>query len=90
MPRHNTRRLLTFVAPNNPINTRAFSLDPRLSLFSEVGYSLSQQFDFLCFLRFGLFFAVVLLAFASKVASFLCDLDSSYGTQLETIMLSFI
>ena len=41
-------------------------------------YSLSQQFDFLCFLRFCLFFVVGLLVFASKDASFLCDLDSSY------------
>ena len=34
--------------------------------------------DFLCFLRFCLFFVVGLLVFASKDASFLCDLDSSY------------
>ena len=34
--------------------------------------------DFLCFLRFYLFFVVGLLVFASKDASFLCDLDSSY------------
>ena len=41
-------------------------------------YSLSQLFDFLCILRFRLFFVVVLLAFASKDASFLCDIDISY------------
>ena len=28
-----------FVPPNNPINTCTLSLGPRLSLFSEVGYS---------------------------------------------------
>ena len=48
------------------------------SVSSQFPYSLSQQFDFLCFLRFGLFFLVALLAFASKDASFLCDLDSSF------------
>ena len=54
-------------------------------------YSLSQQFDFLCFLRFCLFFVVGLLVFASKDASFLCDLDSSYtvscvGTGLQVVV----
>ena len=39
-------------------------------------YSLSHQFDLPCFLRFVLFFVVVLLDFASKEASFLRDLDS--------------
>ena len=29
------------VPPNNPINARAPSLDPRLSLFSEVSYKVS-------------------------------------------------
>ena len=38
----------------------------------------SQEFDFLCFLRFVLFFVVGLLAFALKEASFLRDLDSSF------------
>ena len=38
MPSHNTRWLLIFVPPNNPINTRALSFGHRLSLFSEVGY----------------------------------------------------
>ena len=44
MSRHNSRWLLTLTAPppppppNDPINARALSLGPRLSLFSEVGY----------------------------------------------------
>jgi len=38
----------------------------------------SQEFDFLCFFRFVLFFVVVLLAFSLKEASFLRDLDSLY------------
>ena len=37
-----------------------------------------QEFDFLCFFRFVLFFVVVLWAFAWKEASFIRDLDSSY------------
>ena len=41
-------------------------------------WPLSQEFDFLCFLRFVLFFVVGLLAFALKEALFLRDLDSSY------------
>ena len=51
----------------NPFVSTKFSLWP-----------LSQEFDFLCFLRFVLFFVVVRLAFALKEASFLRDLDSSY------------
>ena len=44
MSRHNSRWLLTLTPPppppppNDPINARALSLGPRLSLFSEVGY----------------------------------------------------
>ena len=51
--------------------------DPSVS--TQFPYGLpSQEFDFLCFFRFVLFFVVVLLAFALKEASFLLDLDSSY------------
>ena len=43
MPRHNIKWLLALPPPpapsDNPINTRALSLGPRLSLFSEVDYS---------------------------------------------------
>ena len=42
MPRHNIKWLLALSLPpppDNPINTRALSLGPRLSLFPEVDYS---------------------------------------------------
>ena len=38
----------------------------------------ANEFDFLRFLRFVLYFVVGLLAFVSKDASFVRDLDSSY------------
>ena len=44
-PKHSISLLAIFVyirvLPNNPINARAPSLDPRLSLFSEVSYRMS-------------------------------------------------
>ena len=36
--RHNSRWLLDFSPQKNPINARALSLGPKLSLFSEVSY----------------------------------------------------
>ena len=42
MSRHNLRWLARLVPPNNPINARELSLGPRLSLFSEVSYSLQS------------------------------------------------
>ena len=43
-------------------------------MYTIFPWPLSQEFDFLCFLRFVLFFVVGLLAFALKEASFLRDL----------------
>ena len=52
MPRHNTKLLLTLPPPppKNPINTRAPSLGPRLSLFCEVGCE-AREGDFQCYHR---------------------------------------
>ena len=38
LSRHNSRWLLDLSPPNNPLNARALSVGPRLSLFSEVSY----------------------------------------------------
>ena len=58
-----------FISRNNKYSFRVYTIFLR---------PLSQEFDFLCFLRFALFFEVGLLVFALKEASFLRCLDSSY------------
>ena len=58
-----------FISRNNKYSFRVYTI---------FLWPLSQEFDFLCFLRFALFSEVGLLVFALKEASFLRCLDSSY------------